>query len=611
MGVKVTFLREARTAAGAQAGGRRPALLVPKAAVRAENGQAFVFVVRRDDTRRAPRRSRPAARTAIGSRCVAGLTPGEQRRRLAAADAQGRRERRGEVATAAADVRPPEVGRYVSREYGHERRAGPHRGRAQVLHAAAASASTCCKGVNLDIPQGDFLALMGPSGSGKTTLLNLMGGLDTPTGGSRRGRRRRASTSSAAARLSRWRAQHIGFVFQLYNLLPVLTAERNVELPLLLTKLSKSRARASASAIALQGRRPRRSRQALPAAALGRPGAARRHRPRHRHRPDAAAVRRADRRSRSQGRRRDPRPAAGAQPRARQDHRHGDARSARRRAREADAAPREGHAARGRWPHEVPAARLAATCWRRKVRTIFTLLSIFVAFLLFGMLMTIRAAFALGVELAGLDRLVVIHKVSLIMPLPVAYQAQLAGRAGRRGRHAQHLVRRHLSGSDELLRADRGRARAVLRHVPGDPAAAGADEGLARRSAGRGRRRDLAKRFGWKIGDRIPLQGTIYRPKNGSDAWEFNLVGIYDGEPGVDKTQFFFRYDYLDENRASSATGTVGWYVVKIEDASKSQRDGARRSTRCSPTRRPRRRRRPRRGSSRASPSRSATSARS
>jgi putative ABC transport system ATP-binding protein len=98
------------------------------------------------------------------------------------------------------------------------------------------------KGVNLDIPQGDFLALMGPSGSGKTTLLNLMGGLDLPTGGS-------VSVGGVEINrlggggLSKWRSQHIGFVFQLYNLLPVLTAERNVELPLLLTTLSKSERR--------------------------------------------------------------------------------------------------------------------------------------------------------------------------------------------------------------------------------------------------------------------------------------------------------------------------------------------------------------------------------
>jgi putative ABC transport system ATP-binding protein len=95
------------------------------------------------------------------------------------------------------------------------------------------------KGVNLEIPKGDFLALMGPSGSGKTTLLNLMGGLDTPTGGHVEVGGVRIS-ELGGGKLSRWRAQHIGFVFQLYNLLPVLSAERNVELPLLLTKLSKA-----------------------------------------------------------------------------------------------------------------------------------------------------------------------------------------------------------------------------------------------------------------------------------------------------------------------------------------------------------------------------------
>jgi len=95
------------------------------------------------------------------------------------------------------------------------------------------------KGVNLEIPKGDFLALMGPSGSGKTSLLNLMGGLDQPSAGTIEvGGTNIAALSGGM--LSKWRANNIGFVFQLYNLLPVLTAERNVDLPLLLTKLSKA-----------------------------------------------------------------------------------------------------------------------------------------------------------------------------------------------------------------------------------------------------------------------------------------------------------------------------------------------------------------------------------
>src|ERR687896_2652641 len=106
------------------------------------------------------------------------------------------------------------------------------------------------KGVNLDIPKGDFLALMGPSGSGKTTLLNLIGGLDTPTGGSVEVNGVPVNQLNGSD-LSRWRSRNIGFVFQLYNLLPVLTAEKNVELPLLLTKLSKAE-RKKRSAIALK-----------------------------------------------------------------------------------------------------------------------------------------------------------------------------------------------------------------------------------------------------------------------------------------------------------------------------------------------------------------------
>ena len=95
------------------------------------------------------------------------------------------------------------------------------------------------QGIHLEIPPGDFLALMGPSGSGKTTLLNLMGGLDTPSAGSISVGGDRIDNMSGG-KLSSWRARHIGFVFQMYNLLPVLTAARNVELPLLLTKLGKA-----------------------------------------------------------------------------------------------------------------------------------------------------------------------------------------------------------------------------------------------------------------------------------------------------------------------------------------------------------------------------------
>ena len=104
--------------------------------------------------------------------------------------------------------------------------------------------------IDLDVQQGDFLALMGPSGSGKTTLLNLMGGLDAPSGGAITVGGERIDQLSGAA-LAKWRASRVGFVFQFYNLMPTLSAQKNVELPLLLTKLSAAERRKRA-AIALQ-----------------------------------------------------------------------------------------------------------------------------------------------------------------------------------------------------------------------------------------------------------------------------------------------------------------------------------------------------------------------
>ena len=109
------------------------------------------------------------------------------------------------------------------------------------------------EGLDLDVPEGDFLALMGPSGSGKSTLLNMIGGLDRPTSGSITVAGQRIDQMSERA-LANWRSQHVGFVFQMYNLLPVLSAERNVELPLLLARMSgRERRERARTALALVG----------------------------------------------------------------------------------------------------------------------------------------------------------------------------------------------------------------------------------------------------------------------------------------------------------------------------------------------------------------------
>jgi len=111
----------------------------------------------------------------------------------------------------------------------------------KVFHRGAEEIQVL-KGLSLQVPAGEFLALMGPSGSGKSTLLNLIGGLDHPTEGSVSIAGERINALSDR-QLAAWRARHIGFVFQLYNLMPTLNAERNVELPLLLTHLSKAERR--------------------------------------------------------------------------------------------------------------------------------------------------------------------------------------------------------------------------------------------------------------------------------------------------------------------------------------------------------------------------------
>ncbi len=216
---------------------------------------------------------------------------------------------------------------------------------------------------------------------------------------------------------------------------------------------------------------------------------------------------------------------------------------------------------------------LWSSLWRKKVRTVFTLLSIFIAFLLFGLLMTIRGAFSFGVEIAGLDRLVLINKVSLIMSLPVSYLERLRATDGvTMATHNSWFGGVYQDPSNFFAKISVEPEPFMKLYpeyrVPPEQMKAwladrqGAVVGV-----------DLAKRFGWKMGDRVPILGTIWQPKVGQ-VWEFNIAGMYDADPGVDKTQFFFRYDYLDENR-SGGQGRVGWYIVKIADPGRAQAMGA------------------------------------
>jgi len=203
---------------------------------------------------------------------------------------------------------------------------------------------------------------------------------------------------------------------------------------------------------------------------------------------------------------------------------------------------------------------------RRKARTALTLLSILVAFVLFSLLSAIALALSQGVDVAGADRIIVRHRVSIIQMLPQSYQARIARIAGVR-------AVTHATWFGGIYQ----RPENFFPQFPVEPAAylEMYPEYLlpeAQRSAWLSTRtgaiagRATAERFGWKVGDRIPIQATIWTQKDGRETWEFDLVGIFDGaEKGTDTTPFLFHYDYFDEARAFGQ-GLVGWYLVRIED---------------------------------------------
>src|SRR5262245_54816722 len=204
--------------------------------------------------------------------------------------------------------------------------------------------------------------------------------------------------------------------------------------------------------------------------------------------------------------------------------------------------------------------------WRRRVRTTFTLLSIFIAFMLFGIVMTVRAAFSFGVELAGNDRLVLINKVTLILPLPISYMQRIQQAPGvERVTHQTWFGGAYQEARNAIatMAVDLDSFLEIYQEIKVPP-----EQVAAWRADRQGVivGKSLAERYGWKLGDRFQLLAPSWQPKN---PWEFNIAGIYDGGPSVDKTQIFLRYDYLDENRTAAAAGIVGWYVVKIADPSK------------------------------------------
>jgi len=202
---------------------------------------------------------------------------------------------------------------------------------------------------------------------------------------------------------------------------------------------------------------------------------------------------------------------------------------------------------------------IIANLFRKKIRTALTVGSFAVSLFLFGLLAIVRGAFSQGVDVAGADRLVVINKVSLIQPLPLSYRDRLLRMSGIKLVTYDNWfggVYQDEKNFFPQFAVDLEHQRAMYPEfkIPEEQwqAFAGDREGAF---AGQ----SLADRFGWKVGDRIPIKGTIY-----TGAWEFNLRGIYQGTRAQDDTtQFWFHWDFLDERRAFGK-GDVGWYVVRV-----------------------------------------------
>jgi putative ABC transport system permease protein len=200
---------------------------------------------------------------------------------------------------------------------------------------------------------------------------------------------------------------------------------------------------------------------------------------------------------------------------------------------------------------------------RRKVRTIFTLASVFIAFVLYSFLMVVQNAFSMGVEVAGVDRLVLMHKVSLIQLLPISYADRIRSTEG-----VTHVGHSTWFGGTYQDKVNQFAVMAVdSQYFQLYPEARISDDQVKAWLADRQGAivgRTTAAKYGWNIGDKVPIQATIWQPKQGN-TWFFNIDGIYDADKGFDTSNFFFPYEYLDENRRG-AYGLVGWYVLRVDD---------------------------------------------
>jgi putative ABC transport system permease protein len=207
---------------------------------------------------------------------------------------------------------------------------------------------------------------------------------------------------------------------------------------------------------------------------------------------------------------------------------------------------------------------------RKKLRTSLTLLSIVVAFILFGFLSAIKQALAGGVEVAGADRLIVRHKVSIIQLLPESYKARMDRIPGVDFATHQTWFGGIYKDPKNFFMQNPVVPEEFLKMHPELILPPEQKEAWLKTRTGAIVGRRTADRFHWKIGDQVPIRSTIWRQADGSMVWYFDIVGIYDGkDKGTDTTPMFFRYDYFDESRPDNwGKGQVGWYTIRVKDPS-------------------------------------------
>ncbi len=206
---------------------------------------------------------------------------------------------------------------------------------------------------------------------------------------------------------------------------------------------------------------------------------------------------------------------------------------------------------------------------RKKLRTVLTLLSIVVAFILFGFLSAIRQALAGGVSLAGQNRVWVRHKTSIIQSLPESYKARIERIPGVALATHETWFGGVYQDPKNFFPQCPVIPEELLAMVPEFILPPEEKEAWVRTRTGAIVGRKTAERFHWKIGDKIPIQSSIWVKKDGSRLWEFDIVGIFDGrDKNADLTPLYFQYDYFDEARAWNK-GQVGWYLVRVNDPAK------------------------------------------